>query len=333
MFRFGILGASRFALRRMLPAMRSVPGVEVVAIASRDGGKAAETARAQGIPKAHASYEALCADPDIDAIYNPLPNHLHVPWSERAAAAGKHVLCEKPIATSAAEARRLIEARDRARVVICESAMVRLQPRWHAARELIRAGRIGELRAFIGTFGYSLAARTDIRYEPSMGGGVLYDTGFYPVTMSRFCFEAEPVAVLARSARSGPDGVDVLTSALLEFPRGQATLTCGMELGPMQRALLLGTHGHLDVPIAWTPPADRPSELTLETSPVLERPSGERRTFEAADQYALLVAAFVRAAIAGGPAPVPLEDSVKNMAVLEALTRSGRSGRWETPEA
>jgi predicted dehydrogenase len=317
----------------MLPAMRLVPGVEVVALASRDGGKAAETARAHGIPKAHASYEALCADPDVDAIYNPLPNHLHVPWSERAAAAGKHVLCEKPIATSAAEARRLIEARDRARVVICESAMVRLQPRWHAARELIRAGRIGELRAFIGTFGYSLAGRTDIRYEASMGGGVLYDTGFYPVTMSRFCFETEPVAVLARSARSGPDGVDVLTSALMEFPRGQATLTCGMELGPMQRALLLGTTGHLDLPLAWTPPADRPSELTLERSAVLERPSGERRTFEAADQYALLVAAFARAATAGGPGPVPLEDSVKNMAVLEALARSSRSGRWETPEA
>ena len=333
MLRFGILGASRFALKRMLPAMRLVPEVSVVAIASRDGAKAAETARAQGIPRAHASYEALLADPEVDAVYNPLPNHLHVPWSERAAAAGKHVLCEKPIATTAAEARRLIAARDRAGVVICEAAMVRMHPRWHAARELVRDGRIGALRAFQGSFAYALGARTDIRYEASLGGGVLYDTGFYPVTMSRFCFEAEPVAVLARAALSGPDGVDVLSSAVLEFPRGHATLTCGMELLSMQRALLLGTKGHLDVPVAWTPAADQPSELTLETSPVLERPQPDRRSFAPVDQYALLVAAFSRAVAERGPGPIPLEDSVKNVAVLEALVRSSKSGRWESPEA
>ncbi|HTB59024.1 MAG TPA: Gfo/Idh/MocA family oxidoreductase [Polyangia bacterium] len=333
MLRFGILGASRFALRRMLPAMRAVPDVEVVAIASRDGAKAEETARAHGIARWHASYDALIADPDVDAVYIPLPNHLHVPWSERAATAGKHVLCEKPIATTVAEAHRLVAARDRAGVVICEAAMVRVQPRWHAAREVVRAGQIGELRAFIGTFGYSLPDRDDIRYEAAMGGGVLYDTGFYPVTVSRFCFEAEPVAVLARSVLSDHDGVDVLSSAMLEFPTGQATLTCGMELGPMQRALLLGTKGHLDVPIAWTPPFDRPSELTLETSSALESPTAERRTFEPVNQYALLVAAFARAAAGGGPTPVPLEDSVKNVAVLEALYRSTTSGRWETPEA
>ncbi|HEY4394336.1 MAG TPA: Gfo/Idh/MocA family oxidoreductase [Polyangia bacterium] len=330
MLRFGILGASRFALKRMLPAMRCVPEVEVVAIASRDGAKATETARAHGIPRAHTSYEALIADPGVDAVYNPLPNHLHVPWSERAAAAGKHVLCEKPIATTAAEARRLVAARDRAGVVICEAAMVRMHPRWHAARQLIRDGRIGALRAFQGSFAYALPARTDIRYEASMGGGVLYDTGFYPVTMSRFCFEAEPVAVLARAALSGPDGVDVLSSAVLEFPSGQATLTCGMELLSMQRALLLGTKGYLDLPVAWTPAADHPSELTLETSAVLEQPRPDRRTFPAVDQYALLVAAFARAVAEKGPGPIPLEDSVKNVAVLEALIRSSKSGRWET---
>jgi predicted dehydrogenase len=211
--------------------------------------------------------------------------------------------------------------------------MVRMHPRWHAVRELIRDGRLGALRAFQGTFAYALSGRTDVRYEASMGGGVLYDTGFYPVTMSRFCFEAEPVAVLARAALSGPDGVDVLSSALLEFPGGQATLTCGMELTAMQRALLVGTTGHLDVPAAWPPAADRPSELTLETSPVLERPQPERRTFEAVDQYALLVAAFARAVAERGPGPIPLEDSVKNVAVLEALVRSSKSGRWEIPEA
>jgi predicted dehydrogenase len=328
--RFGVLGVSHFAMKRMLPAMRAVPGIEVAAIASREGAKAEAAAREHGIPKAHGSYEALVADPGIDAIYNPLPNHLHVPWSERAAAAGKHVLCEKPIATTAGEARRLLAARDRAGVTVCEATMVRLQPRWLAVRDLLRAGRIGELRTFIGTFGYALHNRNNIRYDAGMGGGVLLDTGFYPVTVSRFCFEAEPTSVVARAVRDPETGADVLTSAVLEFPRGHATLSCCMEMAPVQRALLLGTRGHVDVPIAWNPPGDRASEMVVETSPALESPTGERVTFPPADQYARLVEAFARAAAAGDRAgPVPLEDSVKNMAVLEALARSAASGQCE----
>ncbi|HXJ19499.1 MAG TPA: Gfo/Idh/MocA family oxidoreductase [Polyangia bacterium] len=328
--KLGILGVSHFAMKRMLPAMRTVPGIEVAAIASRELGRASAAAREHGIAKAHGSYEALVADPEIDAIYNPLPNHLHVPWSERAAAAGKHVLCEKPIATTADEARRLLAARDRAGVTVCEATMVRLHPRWLAVRDLLRAGRIGELRAFTGTFGYDLQSRANVRYDAAMGGGVLLDTGFYPVTVSRFCFEAEPTAVVARAARDPETGADVLTSAVLEFPRGHATFSCCMEMAPVQRALLLGTRGHLDVPIAWNPPGARASELVVETSPTLEEPFAERVSFPAADQYARLVDAFARAAAAGDRAgPVPLEDSVKNMAVLEALARSAASGRCE----
>jgi predicted dehydrogenase len=325
--RFGILGASHFALRRMLPAMRAVPGVQVLALASRDPDRAAAAAREHGIPRAHGSYEALLADGEIDAVYNPLPNHLHVPWSQRAAAAGKHVLCEKPVATTAAEARGLIAARDRAGVTICEATMVRLQPRWLAVRDLLRAGHIGALRAFVGTFGYGLPNRGNVRYDPAMGGGVLLDTGFYPVTVSRFCFEAEPIAVTARAARDPESGVDVLTSGVLEFASGHAAFTCAMESSPMQRALLLGTRGHLDVPIAWNPPGDRASEIVVETSPSLEEPAAERVRFPAVDQYARLVEAFARAAAAGDRlGPVPLEDSLKNMAVLEALARSATGG-------
>ncbi len=332
--KFGILGVSHFAMKRMLPAMRAAPGIEVVAIASRDRARAEAAAGEHGISKAHGSYEALVADPDVDAVYNPLPNHLHVSWSERAAAAGKHVLCEKPIGTTLDEARGLLAARDRAGVTVCEATMVRLQPRWLAVRELLRAGRIGELRAFIGTFGYNLQSRSNVRYDAAMGGGVLLDTGFYPVTVSRFCFEAEPTQVVARAARDAATGVDLLTSAVLEFPQGHATLSCCMEMAPAQRALLLGTRGHLDVPIAWNPPGDRPSELVVETSPSLEDPLGERVTFPAADQYVRLVDAFARAAAAGDRVgPVPLEDSVKNMAVLEALARSAASGRCEAVAA
>jgi predicted dehydrogenase len=332
MFRFGVLGVSGFALRKMIPAMRLARGVELVAIASRDGGKAAETARALGLSRSYGSYEALIADPEIDAVYNPLPNHLHVPWSERAADAGKHVLCEKPIALGAAEARRLLAARERNGVAICEAAMVRVQPRWLAVRDLLRAGRIGRLRTFVGTFGYNIAARDNIRFDAAMGGGVLLDTGFYPLTMSRFCFEDEPTGVLARSEPDPSTGVDLLTSAVLQFPGGQAILSCGMTLAPMQRALLLGTGGHLDLPTAWTPPADRPSELILETSASLEEPAPERLTFEPDNQYTRLVERFVDSAIRGAPSPVPLEDSIHNLAALDALARSAKSGRWETPE-
>ena len=329
MFRFGILGASWFAQKRMIPAMQAARDIQVVALASRDGAKAAETARAAGIPKSYGSYEALLADPDVDAIYNPLPNHLHVPWSERAAAAGKHVLCEKPIALDAAAARRLIAARERSGRLICEASMVRVHPRWIAAREAIRQGKIGALRVFSGTFAYLLRSRDNVRYDASMGGGVLLDVGFYPVTLSRFCFEAEPVAAFARADRDPETGVDRLTSGILEFPGGHATFTCGMELAPAQHALLLGTRGHLDVPMAWTPSPDRPSEMTLETSATLEEPAPERLAFEAINPYTRLVERFAAAATGGGPGPVPLEDSVKNMAALDALSRAAQTGRWE----
>jgi predicted dehydrogenase len=321
----------------MFPAMRAARDVEVAAIASRDGARAAEAATALGIPKAYASYEELLADPTIDAIYNPLPNHLHVSWSERAARAGKHVLCEKPVAMNAGEARRLLAVRDETGRMVCEAAMVRVHPRWLAARELVRQGKIGALQAFSGTFAYKLRSRDNVRYDKSMGGGVILDTGFYPVTMSRFCFDAEPTEVIAAVEPDADTGVDRLSSALLRFPGGHATLTCGMELLAGQRALLLGTEGHIDVYQAWTPPADRPSELVLETSADLERPLAERIAFEPVDQYTVLVELFARAAQGGSagpgnPGPVPLEDSFKNMAVLDALFRSVASGRWETPQ-
>ena len=330
MFRFGILGASYFATHKMIPAMQAAGDTPVVAIASRDGKKAAETARALGIPKTYDSYEALLADPDVDGVYIPLPNHLHVPWAEQAAAAGKHVLVEKPVALGAAEARRLLAARDAHNVLICEAAMVRLHPRWLAVRELVRKGKIGELGAFVGTFGYDLSARRDnVRFDPGMGGGVLLDVGFYPVTMSRFCFDDEPTEVVAHMERDTAAGVDVMTSAVLRFARGHAVFTCGMQLAPQQRAQLLGSKGHIDVVHAWNPTHDRPSALVLETSAQLEVSAAEHVEFPAVNQYTILAQLFARAAAAGGPGPIPLEDSIKNMAALDALRRSAVSRRWE----
>ncbi|HEY5450586.1 MAG TPA: Gfo/Idh/MocA family oxidoreductase [Polyangia bacterium] len=332
MFRFGILGASYFATHKMIPAMQAAGDTPVVAIASRDGTKAAEAARALGIPKTYDSYDALLADPDVDGVYVPLPNHLHVAWAEKAAAAGKHVLVEKPVALGAAEARRLLAARDAHKVIICEAAMVRLHPRWLAVRELVRKGKIGELGAFVGTFGYDLSARRDnVRFVPDMGGGVLLDVGFYPVTMSRFCFDDEPTEVVAHMERESNAGVDVMTSAVLRFPRGHAVFTCGMQLAPQQRAQLLGSKGHIDLLHAWNPANDRPSALVLETSAQLEVTAAEHVEFAAVNQYTILAQLFARAAAAGGgPGPIPLEDSIKNMAALDALRRSAVSRRWET---
>jgi len=334
MFRYGVLGVSNFAVKTTIPAIQAGDGTTVLAIASRDGRKAAEAAAALGVPRSYGSYEELLADPEVDAIYNPLPNHLHVTWSERAAAAGKHVLVEKPIALGAAEARRLLAARDQHRVVIAEAAMVRVHPRWLAARELCRKGKIGELSAFVGTFGYDLSSRREqranVRFAPDMGGGVLLDVGFYPVTMSRFCFDSEPVAVAAQMERETDAGIDVMTSAVLRFPRGHAIFTCGMFLAPQQRAQILGSKGHIDLPHAWNPASDQPSHLVLETSAQLEASLAERIEFAAVNQYTILAQLFARAAATGGPAPIALEDSIANMAVLDALRRSAASGRWET---
>jgi predicted dehydrogenase len=337
MFRWGVLGASSFAMSHMIPAMQAGRGMKVVAIASRARERAAAAAAKLGIARTYDSYDELLADSEIDAVYIPLPNHLHVLWSIRAAEAGKHVLCEKPVALDAAEARRLIEARDRCRVLIQEAAMVRAHPRWLAVRDLLRAGKaggkIGDLRALTAVFAYRLRSRDNVRYVREWGGGTLLDVGFYPVTIARFCFEEEPVSVAATLERDPETGVDRLISGLLRFPRGQATFTCGMELAPYQHVEIFGSQGRLDLELAFTPVRDAPTHLTVDTSPHAETPEPERVDIEACNQYTLLAEDFATAAASGAPAPVPLEDSVKNMAVLDALARSSESGRWEAPDA
>src|SRR5271169_3348795 len=168
--RWGVLGAARIATTKVIPAMQRGQLSEVAGIASRDRAKAGEAARRLGIPKTYGSYEEMLADPEIDAVYNPLPNHLHVPWSIRAAEAGKHVLCEKPIALSAAEARRLIDARDKAGGKIGEAFMARTHPQWIRARELAQSGRIGELRAITGFFSYFNREPANVRNIAEWGG-------------------------------------------------------------------------------------------------------------------------------------------------------------------
>ncbi len=330
--RWGVLGVAGIAIKKVVPAMQRGEDTAVVAIASRSLDKAREAAAPLGIPKAYGSYEELLADPEIEAVYNPLPNHLHVPWSIRAAEAGKHVLCEKPVALSAAEARTLLAARDRTGVLVQEAFMVRAHPQWLAVRERVRAGLVGELRTVHGFFSYFNRDPANVRNIAGIGGGGLLDIGCYPVTLSRFLFGEEPRRVIALVERDPDFGTDRLASGMLEFAAGSATFTCGTQLVPYQRVQVLGTKGRIEVEVPFNTAPDRPCRVFLDDGRDPYGAGLETLTFDACDQYTLQGDLFSRAIRKGGPAPVPLEDAVANMAVLDALFRSAETGRWETPQ-
>jgi predicted dehydrogenase len=331
--RWGVLGVAKIATSKVIPAMQKSELIEVVAIASRSLDKAQKAAQALAIPRAYGSYEALLADPDVDAVYNPLPNHLHVPFSKLAAAAKKHVLCEKPIALSAAEARELVVARDRHGVLIQEAFMVRTHPQWLAARALVREGRIGALRVVQSAFSYFNDDPANVRNLADIGGGGIYDIGCYPITTSRFLFDEEPTRVLALVERDPAFGTDRLATALLEFPSGQALFVCSTQLVLYQRTQILGTRGRIEIEVPYNAPADRPCRIFVDDGRDTLGSGIETLAFDTLDQYTLETEAFSRAILEGKPAPIPLEDAVCNMAVIDALFRSATSGRWETPNS
>ena len=321
--RWAVLGVAKIATAKVIPAMQKGEWSEVVAIASRDLDKAATAAGKLGIRKAFGSYEEALADPEIEAIYNPLPNHLHVPWSIRAAEAGKHVLCEKPIALSVAECRTLIAARDRTGVKIGEAFMVRTHPQWIRAREIVRSGEIGELRAIQAAFSYYNRDPANIRNSPECGGGALMDIGCYPIQIARFLFEQEPVSAVGRFDRDPEFGVDRLTSAILDFPKGHCVFTCSTQMVPYQKVQILGTKARIELEIPFNAPHDRPTRLFVDTGADLF--GGGRRTeeFPVCDQYTIQGDLFSQAVRGSGEVPTPLEDSIRNMAVIEGLAAAG----------
>ena len=329
--RWGVLGAASIAVRRAIPGMLKGEWCEIAAIASRDSEKAKRAAESLGIPKAYGSYEELLADPSIEAIYNPLPNTLHVEWTARAAEAGKHVLCEKPIGVSAADAEKLIAARDGAGVKIEEAFMVRTHPRWVRTRELVRSGRIGELRVVSSFISYFNLDKANIRNSYERRGGALLDIGCYSVTLSRFLFGGEPVRVMGSVERDPEMKTDRLTSAILEFPGGRATFTCSTQVAYNQRFSILGTTGKIEIERPLNPPTDEPTRILIDDNPSDPTGSGvAAETFAACDQFTIQGDLFSRAVREGGEVAVPLEDSVRNMRVIDAIFRSGESGRWES---
>jgi len=311
--RWGVLGVARIATAKVIPAMQRGQLTEIAAIASRDMAKADAAARELNIPKAYGSYEELLADPEIDAIYNPLPNHLHVPWSIRAAEAGKHVLCEKPIGLTAAEAAELIAVRDRTGKTIGEAFMIVCHPQWIRTMELAAAGRIGTKRAVIGSFGYFKLDPDNVRNIRAYGGGGLMDVGCYPIKAARMFFGEEPVRVSGSLVRDPNFGTDILASGLLEFPSGHCVFTCGTQVVPNQSMKFLGTTGSIEMEIPFNAVPDEVSRIHIDD--VVEE-------FPPCDQYTLQGDAFSRAIFDGTPPPVPLEDALANMKVIEDLVRS-----------
>jgi predicted dehydrogenase len=327
--RWGILGAADIAIKKVIPAMRASCLAVPHAIASRDIAKAKAAAARLGIPRAYGSYEELLADPEVEAIYNPLPNHLHVPWSVRAAEAGKHVLCEKPLALSADEARVLLAARDANGVQIAEAFMVRAHPQWVMVERLIAEGRIGPLRLITGHFSYYRRDPTDIRSNVDWGGGALMDIGCYPIFIARWMFGAEPTDVVALIERDPDMGIDRLTSAMLRFPAGQATFTCAGQLVPYQRMHLFGERGRIEVEIPFNAPPDRACRIFVDDGSQLGGASAVQTEVPVADQYTLQADRFSEALRGVGAVPVSLESAIANMEVIDATFRSAVSHDWE----
>jgi len=325
---WGVISTAKIGVKKVLPGMQNSERLEIRAIASRSAKAASEAAAALGIPKAYGSYEELLADPEIEAVYNPLPNHLHVPLTLRAAEAGKHVLCEKPIALSASEAESLRAVAGK--VLIMEAFMVRFHPQWLRVRELVRQGQIGALRAVQMFFSYFNDDPVNIRNVASIGGGALYDIGCYAIVAGRFFFAAEPSRAVALIDRDPGFGTDRLTSALVDFGAGRhLDFTVSTQSVPFQRVQVCGTKGRIEIQIPVNAPQGAKTVLFVDDGTALDGSSVRSELVPPSDQYMLQGETFSRAIRGEVELPYGVEDAVRNMRVIDALFRSEKSGRWE----
>jgi predicted dehydrogenase len=325
--RWGVLSTATIATEKVIPGMRRAERAELVAIASRTETSARRAADALGIPIAHGSYEALLADPAIDAVYIPLPNHLHAEWAIAALRAGKHVLCEKPLALTAADAERMAAAAEASGKLLMEAFMYRHHPSWIAVHDLVASGRIGTLLAVDSWFSYYNDDPANIRNILAYGGGALYDVGCYNVNLSRWLFGGEPAAVSAAIRRDPVTGVDVVTAATMAFADGIASFTCSTRVETDQRVHVYGTEGRISIEIPFNIPPDRPTRVFVTAGgepPVA--PATETLELATADPYACEVDAFSAAILAGAPAPVSPDDAIANLRVIERVFAAGATG-------
>lgn len=326
--RWGVLSTAKIGRQYVIPATQQSQFGTVAAIASRDLSRAKALADEFDIPTAYSSYQELLTDAEIDAVYIPLPNHLHVPWAIRALKAGKHVLCEKPIGLSVAEAEQLAGvAAAHPESKVMEAFMYRHHPQWQAARGLVREGRIGQLRTIQSLFSYFNDDASNIRNQRDIGGGALMDIGCYCISLSRFLFDAEPQRVLGLVERDPKTEIDRLTSAVLEFFQGTATFTCSTQLAPYQWVNIFGTAGRIEIEIPFNAPSDRPCRLWLQVGKKAGADVEEMR-FDPCDQYKLQADVFARAVLEDSALPTPLADAVANMRVIERVITSAETGAW-----
>jgi len=327
--KWGVLGVASIATRKVIPGMQKGECCDIAAIASRDPERAKHAAAELGISKSFGSYEALLADPEIEAVYNPLPNHLHLPWSARAAEAGKHVLCEKPIALNVTETLELMRVRDRTGVKIGEAFMVKTHPQWLRVKDLAQGGAIGQLKSITTIFSYYNRDPQNVRHKPQWGGGGLLDIGSYPITLSRWLFNEEPWRVTGVLELDPDFGTDRLASGILEFSSGHSVFACGTQTNYYQRMELLGSTGRLAVEIPFNAPNDRPTQVTVADGMAIYGGKMEIEQIPTCDQYTIQGDAFSRAIRENTAVPVPLEDALGNMNVIDAIFRASKSGRWE----
>jgi predicted dehydrogenase len=319
--RWGILSTADIGMKKVTPAIQMAENCDVVAIASRDKGRAIAAATELGIPSAYGSYEQLLAADDVDAVYIPLPNDLHAEWTMKAAAAGKHVLCEKPLALDAVEAEEMVRACERAGVKFGEAFMYRHHPTWVEAVRLVRSGAIGDLQGVQSWFSYYNDDPENIRNRPENGGGAIMDIGCYNINMSRMLFAAEPVRIEAAVRRDPTMGIDTLSSAVLEFPGGgQATFTCSIRAEDYQRVHIVGTTGRIEIEIPFNIPPDLATKILVTSGgepPVA--PDTETLVFPAEDQYTIQARLFAQSILDDSPVPVPTSDAIANMKVIDAI--------------
>jgi predicted dehydrogenase len=322
--RWGVLSTAKIGLVNVIPAMQKGEHCEVVAIASSRIEKAQAAAKKLGLQEAYGSYEELLSAPHIEAVYIPLPNHLHVPWSIKALEAGKHVLCEKPLGLSATETEQLLAAAEKyPKLKIMEAFMYRHHPQWQRARQMVAEGKIGDLRTIQTFFSYHNADPANIRNIAEFGGGGLMDIGCYCISLSRFIFGAEPSRIFGMMEFDPEFKTDRLTSGILDFGRGTSTFTCSTQLAPFQRVNIFGTEGRIEIEIPFNAPTDQPCKIAYQHS----NESGEI-CFDICDQYTIQGDLFSKAIRQDGQVPTPLDDAVANMQVIEALIKSAVNGTW-----
>ena len=322
--RWGIISTAKIGTEKVIPAMQQGEYSEITGIASRNLDAAKSAARELGIPRAYGSYQELLDDPEIDAIYNPLPNHLHVPWSLKVLEAGKHVLCEKPIALTSAEGGELVDAAKRyPDLKVMEAFMYRFHPQWQKARQLVIDGEVGELRTIQTFFSYFNDDPDNIRNMADIGGGGMMDIGCYAISLSRFIYGGEPEKVSGMVECDPRFNTDRLASAMMDFGRGTSTFTSSTQLANYQRVLIVGTKGWVEIEIPFNAPPDQPCKIWHH--------NGDEITeivFDICDQYTIQGDLFSLAVLNDTEVPTPIEDAVANMKVIEAIFESGKTGAW-----